>query len=184
MKGSYRIKVLILLLIIIHVSTGVTAQVSDTVKVKKHSPTRASIMSACLPGLGQLYNRRYWKIPVLYAGIGAITFFARQNWNYLQKYSEAYKLRTDGDPATIDSYYNKCSADDLLQFKNYYRRNFEVTVIFAVALYALNIVDASVDAHLFRFDINDNLSMKISPLFIASRNFSATGLSFSFTFGK
>jgi len=161
-----------------------TTQKSDTGKVKKHSPKKAALMSACLPGLGQVYNKKYWKLPVIYVGAGIITYFAILNSDSLRNYNNAYKLRMDGNPATIDNYEGKYSDDNLLQIKNFYRRNLELTVIFAVGLYALNIIDASVDAHLFEFDINDDLSVKVSPLFFAARDFSVTGLSFSFKFGK
>jgi len=165
-------------------NSDTTTQKSDTGKVKKHSPRKAALMSACLPGLGQIYNKKYWKLPVIYVGAGVITYFTILNSDSLRNYNNAYKLRMDGDPATIDKYESKYSDDNLLQIKNFYRRNLELTVIFAVGLYALNIIDASVDAHLFEFDINDDLSMKVTPLFIAARDFSMTGLSFSLKFGK
>ena len=90
----------------------------------------------------------------------------------------------DGDSTTIDNYINKYSAEDLLTLKDYYRRDLELTYIIGACVYALNIIDAAVDAHLFKFDINDDLSMKINPVFFSSRNYSVTGLSFYFTFGK
>jgi hypothetical protein len=161
-----------------------TIQKSDTSKITKHSPQKAALMSACLPGLGQIYNKKYWKLPIIYVGAGVITYFAILNSDNLRNYNKAYKLRMDGDPKTIDKYEGEYSDDNLLQIKNFYRRNLELTVIFAFGLYALNIIDASVDANLFEFDINDNLSMKASPLFFVARDFSVTGLSFSFKFGK
>jgi len=165
-------------------SDSTTTHKSDTAKVKKHSPRKAALMSACLPGLGQVYNKKYWKLPVIYIGAGVITYFAILNSDSLRNYNNAYKLRMDGDPATIDNYENKYSDDNLLQIKNFYRRNLDLTIIFAAGLYVLNIIDASVDAHLFEFDITDDLSMKVTPMFYAARDFSVTGLSFSFKFGK
>ena len=186
------IKMLAVLVVLILFSFNILAQNSDTSttrksdtgKVNKHSPRKAALMSACIPGLGQVYNKKYWKLPVIYIGAGIISYFAIVNSDSLRNYNNAYKLRMDGNPATIDKYVGKYSDDNLLQIKDFYRRNLELTVIFAFGLYALNIIDANVDAHLFEFDINDDLSMKVSPLFFASRNFSVTGLSFSLKFDK
>jgi len=138
---------------------------TDTSFVKTHSPKKASIFSAVCPGLGQAYNKKYWKIPVIYVGFGVLGYFAVTNNNEYKIYKEAYNLRTDNDSTTIDNYSNY-SADNLLTIKNYYRKNLELTVIISAALYILNIVDASVDAHLYDFDISDDLSMKIEPILI------------------
>ena len=142
-----------------------TESKTDTSFVKIHSPKKASIFSAVCPGLGQAYNKKYWKIPVIYVGFGVLGYFAVTNNNEYKIYKEAYNLRTDNDSTTIDNYSNY-SADNLLTIKNYYRKNLELTVIISAALYILNIVDASVDAHLYDFDISDDLSMKIEPILI------------------
>ena len=141
-------------------------------------------MSACLPGLGQAYNKKYWKIPIIYTGIAAVSYLAILNFDSLKIYRDAFRYRTDGDPATIDNYVGRYSDDDLLQIKNIYRKNLELSIIVGAGIYALNIIDASVDAHLFKFDINDDLSMKVCPLFYAYHDHSVTGLSFSFKFRK
>ena len=185
---------MLIIFILFYSSFSVLAQNSDTnkvknsdttkVKIKKHSPQKAAIMSACIPGLGQAYNKKYWKIPIIYAGIAAVSYFAILNSDSLKIYKKAYQLRTDGNPATIDNYVTKYTDDDLLQIKNIYRKNLELSFIIGAGIYALNIIDATVDAHLFKFDINDDLSVKVSPLFYTFRDHSVTGLSFSFSFSK
>ncbi len=134
---------------------------SDTTNL--HSPKKAAKLSAVCPGLGQFYNKKYWKIPVIYTGAGVLTYFAINNNKSYNKYKTAYALRTDGDSTTIDDspYYSDIG---LLTLRDYYRKNLEVTVILSAALYILNIVDAAVDAHLYDFDVSDDLSMKIEPI--------------------
>lgn len=134
---------------------------NDTVKV--HSPKKATLMSAVCPGLGQFYNKKYWKIPVIYTSAATLTYFAIKNHKSYTKYKIAYTLRTDGDSTTIDDspYYNELG---LITLRDYYRKNLEVTIILSAALYILNIVDAAVDAHLYDFDVSDDLSMRLEPI--------------------
>ncbi len=143
-------------------SAGLFAQnIDDTVTVV-HSPKKAAIMSACLPGLGQVYNRKYWKVPVVYAGLGASVYAISFNRSKYLDYRQAYISRTDGDPATTDPFEGYYSESNLLDLRNYYRHNLELSVIITSFIYILNIVDASVDAHLFDFDISDDLSFSLS----------------------
>lgn len=159
---------------------------SDTnkIKAKYHSPRKAMLMSACLPGLGQAYNKKYWKIPIIYAGAAAVTYFAIRNLDSLKIYTNAYKNKANGNLTAIDSFHNKYAVNDLKTLKTDYKRLTDLTFIIAGAIYALNIIDATVDAYMFTYDLSDDLSMHVIPTFYASRNYSYTGLSFSFTFGK
>lgn len=135
-----------------------------------HSPKKATIMSAVLPGLGQTYNRKYWKLPIIYGGFAGLLYsigFADKRY---KNYKEAYILRVDGDPKTIDKYDPqkdndevKYSQDGLLQLKEYYRKNRDLSYILTAGLYILNIIDANVDAHFFDFDISKDLSLNITP---------------------
>jgi hypothetical protein len=138
---------------------------SDSAKIKVHSPKKAAIMSACLPGLGQAYNHKWWKIPVIYAGFGGLGFGFAWNQNYYHKYHMALKYRYDGDPSTIDPYPDD-SDDDLVTLKNYYRKYRDLCVIGAAALYTINIIDATVDAHLWNFkqNIGPDLSLNVNPV--------------------
>lgn len=144
---------------------------------KVHSPKRATIYSAILPGLGQAYNKKYWKIPIIYAGFGTIGYFIGWNNGYYKTYKQAYSDLTDDDPATdsyldleATQYYDLENSTDYNNFKSglskqqdYYRRNRDLLIISIVGFYGLNLIDASVDAHLFDFDISEELSLNWQP---------------------
>lgn len=159
------------------------AQRIDSVQTikKPHNPKTASLLSMALPGLGQAYNRKFIKIPVIYAALGTTAYFVYQNNRYYNEFKTAYKYRTDSDPNTNDKYTNY-SPDNLLQLKDYYRRNLELSIIIATGIYVLNIIDASVDAHLFDFDVSDDLSISMQPLVfpIQGKSFYA-GINLSFS---
>ncbi len=134
-------------------------------EVKVHSPTRAALFSAVLPGLGQAYNRKYWKIPIVYAGFGLLTYFVISNTSEYKKYNEAYRYVAAGDSSHIDNdYVTKYDEQQLLDARNYYRRNMELSYIIGGLWYILNIIDASVDAHFFDYDISEDLSIRIDPM--------------------
>ncbi len=143
---------------------------------KVHSPKKATIYSAILPGLGQAYNKKYWKIPIIYAGFGTIGYFIGWNNELYNTYKLAYSDLTDDDDST-DSYldvvppgydlnnptHEENFKSGLYKQQEYSRRNRDLLIIGIVAFYGLNIIDASVDAHLFDFDISEDLSMNWQP---------------------
>jgi len=139
------------------------------------SPARATILSATLPGLGQAYNRKYWKIPIIYAGFGTLAYFVDANNTQYQMWRSAYVARTDGNPLTEDDFPFH-STDVLQRAMNFYRRNLEITYILSVALYLLNILDASVDAHLMDFDVGEELSLRMQPRLLPSPPGSKAGI--------
>lgn len=144
-------------------SVAVKKQPADTsIKQPPHPPKRAALMSACLPGLGQAYNKKYWKIPIIYAGFGGLGYSMGFNQVYYKRYRNAIRLRYDDDPNTTDLY-PQYSDDDLSTLKNYYQRWRDLSLIGMAALYTLNVIDAAVDAHLFYFDVSDNLSLHATP---------------------
>ncbi len=132
---------------------------------RPHSPRKASIYSAVLPGLGQAYNHKYWKIPIIYAGFGAFAYFLQTNYKEYDKFHEAYLWKVSGDTIPIDNeyIYKYETADQLKNGTDYYRRNFEVTCILTAVWYVVNILDATVDAHLMDYDINEDLSVQVQP---------------------
>jgi hypothetical protein len=147
----------------------------------KHSPRKASIMSACLPGLGQIYNRKYWKVPIVYAGLGTFGYFAyATNKNYKQ-FKNAYIFRTDDNPTTEDNL-PEYSESQLVENVNYYRRFRDLNFVLITVFYALNIVDANVDAHLFTFDVKDDIKVSWAPLIIQSEKSIYSSLGFSVRF--
>ncbi len=140
-------------------------------------------MSACLPGLGQVYNRKYWKVPVLYAGAGGIGYAFVYNQTRFVKYRDAYGLRVDNDASTVDEYVGLYTDNDLLELKNYYHRYRDLTVVGGVLLYTLQIIDAAVDAHLFNFNVDEGLSFNASPwIYKDATAGTVSGLSFKLNF--
>ncbi len=141
--------------------------IADTNYYELHSPKKAAWLSAVLPGLGQAYNKKYWKIPVIWAGFGGLSYSIIFNNNKYVTYRNAYLYRIDNDSTTIDNF-PLFSTNYLQTLKNSYRRNLELSVIIAAALYAINIIDATVDAHLYDFDVSDDVSLNIKPVMMFS----------------
>ncbi len=134
-------------------------------EIKEHSPLRATMLSATLPGLGQAYNGKYWKIPFLYAGIGGVIYAVDFNNRQYQHFRKNWVARVDGNPNTQDEYPNQAT-DRLQREMNRWRRNVEISYIMGAALYILNILDATVDAHLLDFDVGEDLTLNVMPVVI------------------
>ncbi|CAL1517001.1 DUF5683 domain-containing protein [Chitinophaga sp. MM2321] len=135
-----------------------------------HSPRKAALYSAVLPGLGQAYNREYWKMPLVYAALGTCTYFFVFNMSEYKTYRDAYRLRVDGNPDTHDEFEKTIQNPESLKvYRDYYRQNLDYSVLFFVLAYGLNIADATVFAHLRTFDMSDDLSIRISPTLINNR---------------
>ena len=162
------------------VANNLFAQKSDTLSVKQEgliiketavvkepynplAPAKAAFYSAVIPGLGQAYNKKYWKIPIVYAGIGAgIYFYIRNNKDY-DRFRNAYKRRLAG--FTDDEFWGDgntpiISNDRLVDAQKTSQKNKDLSIVVAVGFYLLNIIDANVDAHLRQFNVNDDLSFK------------------------
>lgn len=183
-------------LIVILISSSITysfSQVTDTTSkavikkndsIKHHSPKKAAIMSTILPGLGQIYNKKYWKVPVIYAGFVGLGIYFNYNQTRYVKYRDAYKYRVDGDSTTVDNYVGIYSDNALNDLQSNYHRYRDISLIGIGLLYIVNIIDASVDAHLFTFDVSDNLSMNIHPqlIYMTSCNRYQTSLSINLNF--
>lgn len=139
----------------------------DTLKKpkKEHSITRATVYSAIVPGLGQAYNRKYWKIPIVYAGFGATTYFIILNTTEFKKFREAYRYVANDETYPIDNdYVDRYTLQQLEDGMNTYRRYRDLSYILTFVWYGLNILDANVDAHFFDYDISDDLSMHWAPV--------------------
>lgn len=131
-----------------------------------HSAKKAALLSVAFPGAGQIYNKKYWKLPIIYAGAAGLIYSLQFNQSRYVKYRNAYKYRIDNDATTVDGYVGIYSDDNLNTLQKYYHRYRDLTIIGFAALYALNIIDASVDAHLFTFNVSDDLSLNIQPTLI------------------
>lgn len=146
-----------------------------------HDPVKAALYSAILPGLGQAYNRKYWKIPVVWAGFGAFAYFINWNNDQYQFYRRNLIYEIEGNPDFPNE--TPYEADVLKSARDEYRRNRDMLIIFNVLYYMLNIVDAHVDAHLIEFDVNQDLSVQLQPSiqYMPVGN-PTTGLTLSFRF--
>ena len=168
----------------------------DGKKIFNPDPTRAVWMSALFPGLGQIYNRRYWKLPIIVAGFMGLGYGMSWNNTQYQDYSNGYMDLMSGDPDkksymnffppnTDEDSLDKTWLQSVLKNrKNYFRRNRDLCIICMVAVYLIAIVDSYVDAQLAHFDISPDLSMDISPGFYTeplTRKYSI-GLNWAFTF--
>lgn len=198
--------IFVLMLMVVKVNAQIieadtVVAVQDTLPVIEevmHSPRKATIYSAVLPGLGQAYNKKYWKIPLIYAGFGAIGYFINWNNENYQLFKIGYSHLTDTIPETQDylkieavrrnnydldnpNHYNNLKTA-LQRQQDYYRRNRDLLIISMVAFYGLNIIDASVDAHLFDFDISDDLTMKWQPSMLQRNNNMLYCVNIKFTF--
>ncbi len=163
----------------------------DTSFYTKHSPAKAAIMSAVLPGLGQVYNKKYWKVPIVYAAIGTSVYYFLKFQNNYQKYRRAYIDFNDNNEYTnywktigLPSYYTSNQISQTVsRNKDLYRTWRDWAIVAVVLTYGLNIIDANVDAHLMDYDISDDLSLNISPCFLGNGLYSQKiGLNLRFTF--
>lgn len=161
------------------VTDTIIAVKTDSIITKKtekvHSPRKATIYSAVLPGLGQIYNRKYWKVPIVYGGFATLGYFITFNNEEYGKFRQAYSDILDTDPNTnsfVELVTDPRSLDPenigqlterLRKAKDYWRRNRDLLVIGTAVFYAVNIIDASVDAHFFNFDISDDLTINWAP---------------------
>lgn len=135
---------------------------SDTTQAKSvHSPRRATIMAAIIPGAGQAYNRKYWKIPIVYVGLAAAGYALVTNQNNYKDSKNSYIAATDDDESTVNQ--SGRSASELLYDIDGYRRNRDLSVLGLLAWHGLTIIDANVDAHFFNWDVSNDLSLRIRP---------------------
>ncbi len=159
---------------VIRASTSSDTLIKKTDTIRKFSPRKAAIRSAILPGWGQVYNKKYWKVPLVYAAIGipAYTFFYNKQW--YEKTRDAAKVLASGDtsdfrnrvdPKLFIFFTTPEQLSSLLNYRNQFRRDMDYSVLFFLLAWGLNVVDATVDAHLKGFDVSDDLSLKIQPRF-------------------
>lgn len=154
-------------------------QVSDLLEeYDALAPSRAAFYSAVLPGLGQAYNHSYWKIPIVYGGLGVGVYFYIRNDNQFRGYREAYKRRLAG--FEDDEYQGRISDDGLIRAQKLFRKNKEISIFVTILIYTLNIIDANVEAHLRQFNVSDNLSLKPNYEFNEITGKSNYGLSLNF----
>ena len=154
------------------------------------APAKAAFYSAILPGLGQAYNKKYWKIPIVYAALGTGVYFYIDNNKQYNRYRDAYKSRLAGfetDEFYFDGNGNKLedprvTTEGLQRAQKLFRKNKEVSLLVTLGLYALNIIDANVDAHLLQYNVDENLTLAPHYKFNDVKATNNVGLSLNFKF--
>jgi hypothetical protein len=146
---------------------GVEMETPDANRIKLDptavkDPTRAALLSAVLPGAGQVYNEKIWKVPIIYGGIMTNVYFLDFNNRRYQLFRNALEIaRNPGDPR--NNPFPNLNEDGIIRNVNYWRRNRDLNYMLFGIIYAINIVDSLVDAHLSGFDVSDDLSLDIRP---------------------
>jgi len=173
------------LILFLLINLSVQAQQIDTLKAKdsipaakvdslikaEHSPRKAAIRSAIIPGWGQVYNKKYWKVPIVYAALGITGYIFIDNiktykdlkFAYAAKYKASIAPFDSTDYSKIKPRYKPISLESLREGRNQFRSYIDYSAVFFMVFWGLNVVDAAVDAHLKAFDISPDLSLKIKP---------------------
>ncbi len=164
--------------------TDAVLKAKDTLKSKDIdplTPAKAAFYSAILPGLGQAYNKKYWKIPIVYGAIGVSLYNYINSSKKYHQYRDAYKRRLEG---YNDDEFAQVYPDNerLISAQKFYQRNKDFSALFVVGFYVLNIIDANVDAALIQFNVNENLSIRPDIYRNEVTNRSNVGLTFNYNF--
>lgn len=187
------LKKILFLCIVLLFSNAVSAQLivsADTVVKKNaklkaydstYNPNVAVRRSLILPGWGQVTNKKYWKVPIVWGALGTTAYLFFRNLHQYRDAKEAYILATDtieaNDIFIKQPYYSvKDQPERIRVFRNSVRQNIDYTVLFFIAFWGLNVADAAVDAHLKTFDVNDDLSLQVKPGYSPMANTSGVSL--------
>jgi hypothetical protein len=139
---------------------------ADTIDIDsiqyQHSPRKAAMYSAVLPGMGQIYNKKYWKLPLVYAGLGGFGYAAFWNSRQYNYYFDTYKYMVDNDLLE----YEGATLDEVEWYKDSFLRYKNLMIFVTIGFYVLQIVDANVDAHLMDYDISDDISLTVDPVIL------------------
>ena len=153
---------------------------SDSAGWAQHSPQKASLYSALCPGLGQIYNKKYWKVPIVYLGFASLAGSAIYNANNYNHYKKKYVYMLENG---LQEYKDQ-TIPEVQWYKNTHKRYRDLFIILTAGFYVLQIIDASVDAYLINFDVSDDLSMRVRPVMIvpATGRTASLGLSCCLSF--
>jgi hypothetical protein len=167
--------VCLILLTFLFLCTETSAQKKDSMPAGKinlkpssisHSPRKATIRSAILPGWGQYYNKKYWKIPLVYGALGTCAGLFYYNLNEYQNARDAYRYKVDDDPSNdlfIKDKFRPVDAESIRRYRNDVRQNVDYSILAFLVCWGLNVVDATVDGHLKSFEVSENLSLSLIP---------------------
>ena len=138
-----------------------TARIHRNTSLEEHSPQKALILAALLPGSGQAYNRKYWKMPIVYAGYAAAGYFLYLNQSQYKYSKRNYIFEIDGIDSTVNE--SGKTKSQLLTDIDSYRRYRDISALALLAWHGLSVIDANVDAHFFNWDVNEDLSLYLQP---------------------
>jgi hypothetical protein len=154
---------------------------SDNAVKKKYNPKVATFRSAVLPGWGQWYNKKYWKIPIIYGALGTTAGVFFYNLKTYKLLRQAVSYRLSGDTSLyplVDPQFRGLTTDDIRGYRNIFRQNIDYSVLAFLILWGINVVDATVDAHLKAFDVSSDIGLRIQPGFNYSTNSAGISLVF------
>ena len=159
-------------------------------KVNVYNPKKAALRSAIIPGWGQIYNKKYWKLPIVYGALGITGYIFFDNINTYREYRKAYGIRYRAALPVPDStgynelkeIYKIIEPNSIRAARDEFRRYIDYSVLFFILFWGLNVVDAAVDSHLKSFDVSPDLSFRFKPGY--SEMAGTTGLSFVLSIGK
>jgi hypothetical protein len=194
LKGLYRLSAVILivfyflpglcqerdtLIITDTISKAYLKAQKDSAFIANHSPRKASIYSAILPGLGQIYNHKYWKVPIVYAGFGGLIYGIIYEADHYTFYKGKYKYMLDNNL----SEYEGISIRQAEVYKDFHRRWRDLFSIGTAGFYALQIIDATVDAYLIDYDISEDIALKVEPTLLScDGGYNTVGIKFCLSF--
>jgi hypothetical protein len=167
--------ILVLLMMATSLATNSQTRDSSTIDtiLPNHSPSKAVLYSALVPGLGQIYNKKYWKLPFIYGAGGALAYGFSFNQLKYTKFRDAVSTNAESHgKVLIDG--RSYDYQQQLNGQNYFRRNRDLCVLGLGAVYLLNIIDAMVDAHFYYFDVSDDLSIRLVPILINNPGMAAS----------
>ena len=147
----------------------VTKEFKDV--VKDHDPNKALILSAVLPGAGQVYNKQAYKVPIVYALLGGGAYFIYDNYTLMKKFKTEYLYRVQHDDTPQLKDYSTYPTPNIYNLYESYNKNFQLSIIVTVALYGVNLLDAYVFGHLFDFQMSDDISLNICPSLMLDQNY-------------
>jgi hypothetical protein len=171
----------------INTTTEPILQKPDTLGKQRSVASKAALRSAILPGLGQVYNKKYWKVPIVYGIIAIPVSLYSYNRKWYNLTRNAYTIRSNKDSANFDKIAPELvplSSEALRLYRNDFRKNMDFSILGILLAWGLNVVDATVDGHLRGFDISDEISLRLTPKLSTGNMSGQMGLSATFYFGK
>ncbi|MGB1247822.1 MAG: DUF5683 domain-containing protein [Chitinophagales bacterium] len=146
-----------------YTTDSIITDTTASIVFKKHSPGKAALFSAILPGGGQVYNKKYWKLPIVYGGLAGLGTWIGFTAKDLNGYKDALRLHYDDDVNTSGSYKGISDQNQLEIRRQEKRKNLDLAIVITSLFYAANIIDAAVDAHLYEYDVTEDISVSIDP---------------------